>query len=390
MKSKINIGVIFGGRSGEYDVSLMSARSVMAALNPVADPSFPFEDLPAGKANAEKYSITPIGISREGKWFTGDNLREALLKEDLQGLTPVVLLPEPGNAMLYARRESPHGTLLEPLVKLDVIFPVLHGTFGEDGTLQGLFELAEVAYVGAGVLASSVGMDKILFKDLMRTHGIPVVEYLAYSRDEIESAPDMVLETCEKLAAYPLFVKPANMGSSVGISKCNNRSSLFEGLKEAARFDRRILVERGVNGREIELSVLGNNHPAASSPGEICPKMEFYSYEAKYIDDSTELRIPAPLDDETIQQAKETAIRVYQAIDCAGMARVDFLLDRDSGTLYVNEVNTIPGFTSISMYPKLWNYDGISYPELVDRLVTLALERKAENALTVRTYGSKA
>lgn len=390
MKSKINIGVLFGGRSGEHDVSLRSARSVMAALCPKTDPSFHFDDLPAGQANAEKYSITPIGISREGKWFVGDNLHEALFAGDLQGLTPVVVLPEPGNTMLYAHREGPDGTTLEPLVKLDVVFPVLHGTFGEDGTLQGLFELAGIAYVGAGVLASSVGMDKILFKDLMRAHDIPVVEYLSLRRDEIKDEPDRVLDACEKLAAYPLFVKPANMGSSVGISKCSNRSDLFEGLKEAALYDRRILVERGVNGREIELSVLGNNHPESSSPGEICPKLDFYSYDAKYVDDSTELHIPAQLDEETIQKAKEIAIRVYQAIDCAGMARVDFLLDRDSGLLFVNEVNTIPGFTSISMYPKLWNFDGISYPELVDRLVNLAMERKAENDLTVRTYGSKA
>ncbi len=390
MKSKINIGVIFGGRSGEHDVSLMSARSVMAALNPATDPGFHFEDLPAGKANAEKYSITPIGISREGKWFTGDNLHEAFLAGNLQELTPVVLLPEPGNSVLYARRESSTGTVLEPLTKLDVIFPVLHGTFGEDGTLQGLLELAEIAYVGAGVLASSVGMDKILFKDLMRSHAIPVVEYIAFSRDEIESEPEEVLDACERLSSYPIFVKPANMGSSVGITKCTSRATLYEGLKEAAQFDRRILVERGVNGREIELSVLGNQQPKASSPGEICPKMAFYSYEAKYIDDSTELRIPAPLDDEIIRKAKATAVKVYQAIDCAGMARVDFLLDRESNILYVNEVNTIPGFTSISMYPKLWNFDGISYPELVDRLVNLALERKAENELTVRTYGSKA
>ena len=390
MNSKVNIGVIFGGRSGEHDVSLMSARSVMAALSPKTDPGFHFDELPAGQANAEKYNITPIGISREGKWFIGDNLHEALLTGNLESLTPVLLLPEPGKTMLYARWEGPHGTTLEPLQELDVVFPVLHGTFGEDGTIQGFFELAGIAYVGAGVLASSVGMDKILFKDLMRAHNIPVVEYLAFRRDEIENDPDRVMKSCEKMAPYPLFVKPANMGSSVGISKCNSCSSLIEGLKEASQFDRRILVERGVNGREIELSVLGNNHPKASSPGEICPKMEFYSYAAKYVDDSTELRIPAPLDDETIRTAKDIAVRVYQAIDCAGLARVDFLLDRDSGILFVNEVNTIPGFTSISMYPKLWNFDGISYPELVDRLVILALERKAENDLTVRTYGSKA
>ncbi len=325
MKMKINIGVIFGGRSGEHDVSLRSAHSVMAALSPKLDPSFKFGDIPAGILNAKKYSIIPIGISQDGKWFIGKDVHHALMAGNTEKLTPVVLLPEPDNNTLYARKSTDQGIVLVPLCKLDVIFPVMHGTFSEDGTIQGLFEMAGIAYVGAGVLASSIGMDKILFKDLMKSYNIPVVEYISFRRDEIENEQQRVLETCEKLAPYPLFVKPANMGSSVGINKCSNRSSLIVGLKEASRFDRRILVERGVNAREIELSVLGNNHQLVSNPGEICPKQDFYSYDAKYVDDSTELRIPAPLDDKITLEAKYLAVKVYQAIDCAGMARVDFL-----------------------------------------------------------------
>lgn len=390
MTNKINIGVIFGGRSGEHDVSLMSALSVMAALSPKTDPSFNFGDIPFGVANARKYTVIPIGISRDGKWFAGRNVHQALLTGKTDKLTPVVILPEPGNNTLYARKSTEQGVILEPVCKLDVVFPVMHGSFSEDGTIQGLFEMAGIAYVGAGVLASSVGMDKILFKDLMKSYNIAVVEYLSFRRDEIENELRRVVESCEGLAPYPLFVKPANMGSSVGINKCSDRSSLVTGLKEAARFDRRILVERGVNAREIELSVLGNNHMLVSTPGEICPKQEFYSYDAKYVDESTELHIPALLDDKIILEAKYLAVKVCQAIDCAGMARVDFLLEKETGRLFVNEVNTIPGFTNISMYPKLWGYDGISYPELVDQLVSLALERKAENDATTRTYGSKA
>lgn len=390
MKSKINIGVIFGGRSGEHDVSLMSARSIMAALDPKSDTSFNFGAMPAGKTNQEKYNVVPIAITRDGKWVIGENLRQNLVDGNVKDLTPVVLLPEPGNNTLYARKDTPQGIVLEPMCTLDVVFPVLHGSFGEDGTIQGLFEMAGIAYVGAGVLASSVGMDKILFKDLMKAHDIPTSEYLSFRRDEIESDPQRVIQACEALTAYPLFVKPANMGSSVGISKCYNRSDLLEGLIEAAQYDRRILVERGINAREIELSVLGNNQPEASSPGEICPIADFYSYDAKYLDNGTRLYVPAHVDESIIQQAKEMAVKVYQAIDCAGMSRVDFLLDKDSSVLYVNEVNTIPGFTNISMYPKLWECDGISFPELVDRLVKLALDRKSENDRTIRTYGSKA
>jgi D-alanine-D-alanine ligase len=246
--------------------------------------------------------------------------------------------------------------------------------------------MADLAYVGAGVLGSALGMDKGVFKDVMRANSIPVLENLVVLRSQIERDLAGVTAQAEALAPYPLFVKPANLGSSVGISKCLTRSDLVEGLLDAARFDRRVLVERGVNGREIEVSVLGNDEPQASVPGEILPSREFYSYEAKYVDGTSGLLIPAPLPEDITHQVQDLAVRAYQAIDCAGMARVDFLLDRDTQELFLNEVNTIPGFTQISMYPKLWEVSGLSYPDLVDRLVELALARKADRDRTERRY----
>jgi D-alanine-D-alanine ligase len=369
---KIRIGVIFGGRSGEHEVSLMSARSVLQALDPA------------------KYAITQIGISHEGKWLVGADLLEALSSERLEALKPATMLPDPNRPELYSICEMGQGEMLEALTHLDVVFPVLHGTFGEDGTLQGLLELADLAYVGAGVLGSALGMDKAVFKDVMRANNIPVVESILVLRSEIERDMNAVLTRAEQFCGYPLFVKPANLGSSVGISKCRSRSDLLEGLMEAARYDRRVLVERGLNGREIEVSVLGNEEPVASLPGEILPSREFYSYEAKYIDNSSGLLIPAPLSPEQTQQVQEFAVLAYKAVDSAGMARVDFLLDKDSKKLYLNELNTIPGFTEISMYPKLWEASGLPYPKLVDRLVELALQRKAERDSTERRYWRQA
>jgi D-alanine-D-alanine ligase len=301
-------------------------------------------------------------------------------------LAPGMILPDPSHRGLFRIKPGNSGVLLEWLGELDVIFPVLHGSFGEDGTLQGLMEMAGVAYVGVGVLGSSVGMDKALFKDVMIAQHIPVLPYTVVLRSEIENVPQEVIARIELLGAYPLFVKPANLGSSVGISKCRNRSDLLEGLMEACRFDRRVLVEKGINPREIEVSVLGNDAPEASVPGEVIPSREFYSYEAKYLDGSSGLVIPAILPVEITAKVRELAVRAYRAIDCAGMARVDFLLDQDSGDLYLGEVNTIPGFTKISMYPKLWEASGLAYPALVDRLIELALERKADNDRTVRKY----
>jgi D-alanine-D-alanine ligase len=276
--------------------------------------------------------------------------------------------------------------VIKLLSRLDVVFPVLHGTYGEDGTLQGLLEMADIAYVGAGVLGSSLGMDKGVFQDVMRVNDIPVAEAIVVLRSVIETQMDRVITQAEKMSPYPLFVKPANLGSSVGVTKCLNRSDLLEGILEAARFDRRILIQRGINAREIEVSVLGNENPEASVPGEIIPSREFYSYEAKYIDNASQLLIPAPIPEATTEKVRQLAMKAYKAIDCQGMARVDFLLDRDTGQLYLNELNTIPGFTTISMYPKLWEACGLPYPKLVDRLIELAWERKIDRQKTSHRY----
>ncbi|MGD0751250.1 MAG: D-alanine--D-alanine ligase family protein [Anaerolineales bacterium] len=317
---KLKIAILFGGRSGEHEVSLDSARSVIGVLDP------------------------------------------------RKGVDPAT------------------SAGFEKLTDLDVVFPVLHGTYGEDGTLQGLLEMADLAYVGAGVTGSSVGMDKGVFKDVMRAIGIPTVESIIVLRSEIEKDIEAVIRRAETVSAYPLFIKPANLGSSVGITKCNRRADLGEALLEAAAYDRRVLVERGVNAHEIEVSVLGNDDPQASVPGEVLPSREFYSYESKYVDGTSGLLIPAPLPDETAEKIRRMAVSAYQAVDCAGMARVDFFLEKNTGEIYLNELNTIPGFTSISMYPKLWEASGLSYTGLVDRLIELALERKADRNRTERRF----
>jgi D-alanine-D-alanine ligase len=272
---------------------------------------------------------------------------------------------------------------LETLADIDIYYPVLHGPFGEDGTIQGMFEMADVAYVGAGVLGSAVGMDKGVFKDVMRANHIPVIDSILVSRSEIEKDMNAVIAKAEKMGMYPLFTKPVNLGSSVGITKCNSRSDLNEGLMEAIRYDRRVLIERGaVNAHEIEVSVLGNEYPAASICGEVLPSREFYSYESKYIDGTSGLIIPAQLPAEVSNKVREYAVRAYKAIDCAGLARVDFFVERDTNKIFLNELNSLPGFTSISMYPKLWEASGLPYAKLVDRLIELALERKAERDRT--------
>lgn len=369
MDKKTRIAVLFGGRSGEHEVSLVSAKSVLAVLDPA------------------KYDIFEVGITHDGQWLTGENARDLLEKGDLHKLTPCTILPDASSKpAIYVLRSTNHGTVLERFTEIDVIFPVLHGTFGEDGTMQGLLELADVAYVGAGVTGSSVGMDKGVFKDVMRANGIPTVESIIVLRSEIAKDMENIVRRAEEVGAYPLFVKPANLGSSVGISKCNNRSDLAEGLLEAAAYDRRVLIERGVDAREIEVAVLGNDEPQASVPGEILPSREFYSYESKYEDGTSGLLIPAPLPAETGEEIRATAVRAYKAIDCAGMARVDFFLEKATGKIYLNEVNTIPGFTSISMYPKLWDATGLPYAKLVDRLVEFALERKADRDRTERRF----
>lgn len=361
---KLKVGLIFGGRSGEHEVSLASARSVFNALN------------------LEKYDITQIGIAPNGHWLTGPDVLGYLSSHQDTPITNCTIFPDPTRPGLYEHIKIEGRTHINYLTTLDVVIPILHGTYGEDGTIQGLLELAEIPYVGAGVVGSAVGMDKGIFKSVMEAHNIPIVDWILVDRKEVETQPDQVLNRVKKLGDFPFFTKPANLGSSVGISKCQNNSDLMEGLLEAARFDRRIIVECGLNAREIEISVLGNANPIASIPGEIRPAADFYSYAAKYHDDRSELLIPAPISTELTKLTQDLAIKAYKAIDCAGMARVDFLLDRNTNQLYINEVNTIPGFTQISMYPKLWQASGVSYTELLDRLIDLAIERRHEKAET--------
>jgi len=368
MTRKIRLGLIFGGRSAEHEVSLMSARSVMKAIS------------------KDKYDVTLIGITKEGKWIAGEDPLKALTAGDLAEMSEAALLGEPGKRELLVLSENPgsRAVQLSSITELDVVFPLLHGPYGEDGTVQGLLELADLPYVGSGVLGSSVAMDKAVCKELFRAASIPVVDWILALRAEVERDPEAVARRVEVGFAYPLFTKPANLGSSVGVVKAHNHAELVEALKESARYDRRVLIERGLNAREIEVSVLGNDAPEASVVGEIVPSREFYDYEAKYIDENSALIIPADIPVETAELARKYAVQAFKAIDAAGLARVDYLLDRDTGELYLSEINTIPGFTQISMYPKLWEASGVSYSELIDRLVELALERQAEKDRTVK------
>lgn len=374
--SKIKVGVIFGGRSGEHEVSLLSAQSVMGALD------------------REKYEVVPVGITRHGRWLTGNVV--AALTEGNTDVQTAALLPDPqASGLLELQEADAKPTGLTAVTQLDVLIPILHGTYGEDGTVQGLLELADLPYVGAGVVGSAVGMDKAIFKHVMVANGLPVLPWKLVTRQEWQAGGTAVLDHLEASLSYPMFTKPANLGSSVGISKCKNRAELEAGLNEAAQYDRRIVVEQGINVRELEVAVLGNENPAASVVGEIRPRRDFYDYTAKYLaapdsDDYSELIIPAELDGETAVTVQTLALRAYQAIDCAGMGRVDLLLDTDSGALYLNEINTIPGFTRISMYPKLWEASGLPYPQLLDKLIELALARHAEKANTRTSFAAEA
>jgi D-alanine-D-alanine ligase len=313
---KLRVAVVYGGRSGEHEVSLRSAESIMAAMDP------------------EKYEVRRILITPEGRW------------------EPSPISPEPGG--------NPG---------IDVVFPVLHGTFGEDGTVQGLLELAGLPYVGANVLASSVSMDKEVMKRLALERGLPVVEYVVLRRGNFRAD-----EICGRFP-FPVFVKPANLGSSVGVSKAKTCEELLAALDVAARFDRKILVERGIQGREFECSVLGNDHPVAAVPCEILPSRDFYDYEDKYLLNQAGTVVPADLSPEQTRAVQRLAVECFRAVDCEGMARVDFLMEAATGKFFINEINTIPGFTSISMYPKMWEASGLPFPKLIDRLIELALER---------------
>jgi D-alanine-D-alanine ligase len=365
---KIRLGILFGGRSGEHDVSLISATSVMKALDPA------------------KYEIVPIGITRDGHWRVGSGAVQ-LLPQVLESGEPVTPSVDPTGPKLLPITPSTLAVNSRPQV--DVVFPVLHGTFGEDGTVQGLLELADLPYVGAGVLASAAGMDKDVMKRLFREAGLPILPWELVLRADWEKNPAAVRKRIEMRLRYPLFVKPANLGSSVGISKVRNQRKLPAAMNLAGQYDRKILAEKAIDAREIECSVLGNDDPQASVPGEVIPVNEFYDYEAKYIKEGSELIIPAPLTFRQTRRVQEVAVRAFQAIDGAGMGRVDFLLDRKTGKVYLNEINTIPGFTSISMYPKLWEASGVSYAQLLDRLIELALERHREKSHTRFTYSPK-
>jgi D-alanine-D-alanine ligase len=359
---RLRVAILFGGRSAEHEVSIASAASVIRALDPA------------------KYTAVPIGISKDGRWLAGDTA-EKMLADTIRRGRRVLLPAEPGAAVLPL---NPEGA--KTPMPIDVVFPVLHGTYGEDGTVQGLLELADLPYVGCGVLASSVGMDKEVQKRLFEHAGLPVVKHLLVLRTRWEAAGQAVLEDVRRLFRFPVFVKPATLGSSVGMTKVHEAGELANALRLAADFAPKILVERAVDAREIEVSVLGNEDARASLPGEIIPHREFYDYAAKYTEEGTKLTVPAPLDRRQTAKVQEYAVRAFQAIEGRGMARVDFFLERRTGRIYLNEINTIPGFTSISMYPRLWEASGVSYRELVDRLIQLALEQHREKQRTRYTY----
>jgi D-alanine-D-alanine ligase len=396
MKKKLRVGVLFGGRSGEHEVSLLSAASVLKALD------------------RSRYEVVPIGITKQGRWVVSGDAERLLAGDfpdtgtlragDPQHTAPAALLakgqgvivpPMPaagggrGGSLVPFEREASSLSPAQDVLQLDVVFPVLHGTFGEDGTMQGLFELAGLAYVGSGVLGSATGMDKEVMKRLFLAASLPITKHVTFLRREWEKSSKKIVARLESALRYPLFVKPANLGSSVGISKAHDRKELGPAIELAAGFDRKIVVEQAVGGRgnritmgkarELEVAVLGNDEPIASVVGEIVPGKEFYDYEAKYLSEGSQAIIPAKLTKQQSKQVQAMALDAFRACDCAGLARVDFLLEAgDSGRLYLNEINTMPGFTSISMYPKLWDSSGVKYRDLISRLIELALERKME------------
>jgi len=383
---KLRVGILFGGRSGEHEVSLLSAASVLNAID------------------KDKYEVVPIGITRDGRWLTAEhaeNLLQGKLVLEPRNLRAgdpdtttsaavlargeaVIVPPEPVHRQRGLVPFQTDAAMMrrasDRAINVDVIFPVLHGTFGEDGTIQGLLELADIAYVGAGVLGSAAGMDKDIMKSLFIAAGIPIVKHVTILRSMWEKDPKKVQKLMESKLTYPVFVKPANLGSSVGISKAHNRKELGPAIEEAAKFDRKIVIEQGVGGkkekaREIECSVLGNDGPVASVPGEIVPGKEFYDYRAKYVDEGSQLIIPAKLTNAETKKVQELAVAAFQAVDCSGLARVDFLMDPKTRKIFLNEINTMPGFTAISMYPKLWAASGLEYADLIDRLIQLGIER---------------
>lgn len=364
-KQRIRVGVVFGGRSGEHEVSLRSARSVIDALD------------------KERYEVVPIGITRAGAWMLGGDPLKALAAGDASTAGGAAILADP-TARGLRTVDTRRGGALSPAegeAPIDVVFPVLHGPFGEDGTIQGLLEMANVPYVGAGVLGSALGMDKAVQKTLLRAAGLPVVDWVDFSTAEWGRRREQLIVDVEAKLGYPCFVKPANMGSSVGVTKVSDEAGLIAAVGLAAGYDRKIVVERAVvNAREIEVSVLGNDDPEASVPGEIVPDRDWYDYDSKYSDSDTQLIIPAQLPPSGIAEVRRLAVAAFKAINGSGMARVDCFADAVGEQFWINELNTIPGFTSISMYPKLWEATGLPYPKLIDRLIELAIERHGERS----------
>ena len=355
MQNKLNVAVVFGGKSGEHEVSLMSATNVINAMD------------------KDKYNIYTIGITKQGKWMlykgSVEKLQDGSWEQEASMLNSGELIELLLSPMLGENQKG----------QIDAIFPVLHGPNGEDGTIQGFFEMLDIPYVGCGVIGSSLGMDKAISKQLFIDAGLNVADYILTYKHEIKDNLQGVISKIERKFKYPVFVKPVNMGSSVGITKAHDRTELESGLQEAVKHDRKILIEEFIKGSEIECAVLGNNYPEASGAGEIIPSKEFYDYEAKYFDDGkSTLIIPARLTEEEESSIREAAVRAFKALDCCGMSRVDFFLDRSTGKVYINEINTIPGFTKISMYPKLWEKAGLGYSKLIDKLIELAIERHIE------------
>ncbi|MGH2615294.1 MAG: D-alanine--D-alanine ligase family protein [Thermomicrobiales bacterium] len=358
---KMRVAVMFGGQSSEHDVSLRSAQTIVGALDP------------------DRYDVVPIGVTRDGQWLTGGDPFAALT-----ATSPLFALGDGSasdSAAAVAVAESTVPAVFAGGV--DVVFPVLHGPMGEDGTVQGLLELTGVPYVGAGVLGSALAMDKAMAKTVLTQQGLPQAPWRLITRKDWERDPDGCTEWAGEILGFPCFVKPVNMGSSVGVVKAHDPSEFPAAMREAGRYDRRILVEKAVDGRELEISVLGNDEPIASIVGEVVPGNEFYDYNAKYVDDTSELLVPAPIDGNTMTEIQEMAITAFRALDLAGMARIDFFMDRQTDQIFLNEVNTIPGFTAISMYPRLWEASGMPLSELVDRLIGLALERSLERRRSV-------
>jgi D-alanine-D-alanine ligase len=367
-KSKLRIGVIFGGRSAEHEVSLVSAASVMANLD------------------KRKYEVVPIGITKDGRWLRGKDAHRLLSQSKaIPDKLRVYLPPEPQTKALVGLKSPKKASQ-----GLDIVFPVLHGPYGEDGTIQGLFELAGIPYVGCGVLGSAVGMDKVAQKLIYMACDIPTADFLYTSSTDYHKDGDKFLSSIKKRLGFPCFIKPPNLGSSVGISKVHGLKELPAAIRLALRYDRKVIVERGIeDAMEIECAVLGNDRPTASVAGQIISSNEFYDYNAKYVDGKSEAVIPAPLPPKVMRQVRSLAVRAFTALDLAGIARVDFLVQRKGFKIYLNEVNTLPGFTSISMYPKLWEASGLTYPKLLDELVRLGLERGSERRRLATSYQPK-